>query len=196
MSLLDNYKLRKRLEKLESLAYEKTSWRGEPSKAYLLWKYLMDNGPQTVSNVQSEFPPKISSNTAINFFASNNLIYKNGNTLSANTDYNWEDVGVIPRTAQQETISDMMNGSQGDDSVEDESPVRSRATRARRVKANIFSKKPEEVQAALDEGTAIDVRDDKGRTPIEVACCARKGDTGAVIKLYLTTVQTQIQNAQ
>ena len=184
MSLLDNYKLRKRLEKLESLAYEKTSWRGEPSKAYLLWKYLMDNGPQTVSNVQSEFPPKISSNTAINFFASNDLIYRNGNTLSANPDYNWEDVGVIPRTAQQETISDMMSGSRD---VEDEAPVQTRAPIARRraVKANIFSKKVEEVQAAIDEGVDVNTTDNRDRTPLMVACMARNGDTGAVIKLLL-----------
>ena len=192
MKLVDKYKLDRKVAKLERLYVERTMGRGnEPSKAYIIWKHLIDNGDKTVDQLKSELPKDITK--YINFFADNGLLNKNGNTISANQDYAWDDVGVIPRTAQQELMNSIRNMSDTDDIVDDadtdtEAPAAetpARAPRARRVKANIFSKKVEEVKAALDEGTAVDTRDDKGRTPIEVACCARKGDTGAVIKLLL-----------
>ena len=192
MKLVEKYRIDKEISKLEKLYLERTMGKGnEPSKAYVIWKHLVDNGDKTVDQLKSELPKDITK--YINFFADNGLLNKNGNTISANQDYAWDDVGVIPRTAQQELMNSIRNMSDADDIVDDadvnteapasETPVR--APRARRVKANIFSKKVEEVKAALDEGTAVDTRDDKGRTPIEVACCARKGDTGAVIKLLL-----------
>jgi hypothetical protein len=190
MKLVEKYRIDKKISKLEKLYLERTMGRGnEPSKAYVIWKHLIDNGDKTVDQLKSELPKDITK--YINFFADNGLLNKNGNTISANQDYAWDDVGVIPRTAQQELMNSIRNMSDADDIVDDadaEAPAAetpARAPRARRVKANIFSKKPEEVKAALDEGTAVDARDDKGRTPIEVACCARKGDTGAVIKLLL-----------
>lgn len=192
MKLVEKYRIDKKISKLEKLYLERTMGRGnEPSKAYIIWKHLVDNGDKTVDQLKSELPKDITK--YINFFADNGLLNKNGNTISANQDYAWDDVGVIPRTAQQELMNSIRNMSDADDIVDDadvnaEAPAAetpARAPRARRVKANIFSKKVEEVKAALDEGTAVDTRDDKGRTPIEVACCARKGDTGAVIKLLL-----------
>lgn len=192
MKLVEKYRIDKKISKLEKLYLERTMGRGnEPSKAYVIWKHLVDNGDKTVDQLKSELPKDITK--YINFFADNGLLNKNGNTISANQDYAWDDVGVIPRTAQQELMNSIRNMSDADDIVDDadvdaEAPaaeIPARAPRARRVKANIFSKKVEEVKAALDEGTAVDTRDDKGRTPIEVACCARKGDTGAVIKLLL-----------
>lgn len=192
MKLVEKYRIDKKISKLEKLYLERTMGKGnEPSKAYVIWKHLVDNGDKTVDQLKSELPKDITK--YINFFADNGLLNKNGNTISANQDYAWDDVGVIPRTAQQELMNSIRNMSDADDVIDDadvnaEAPVAetpARAPRARRVKANIFSKKVEEVKAALDEGTAVDTRDDKGRTPIEVACCARKGDTGAVIKLLL-----------
>lgn len=188
--LLSRYKLEKRLSKLESLLVERSVGRGgAPSKAYQIWDYLMNNGPKSVADLRAALPREVTN--FINFYADNNLLNKDGDMISANAGYAWDDVGVIPRTAQQELMNSIRNMSDADDIVDDadaEAPAAetpARAPRARRVKANIFSKKPEEVKAALDEGTVVNTRDDKGRTPIEVACCARKGDTGAVIKLLL-----------
>lgn len=188
MKLVDKYKLDRKVAKLERLYVERTMGRGnEPSKAYIIWKHLIDNGDKTVDQLKSELPKDITK--YINFFADNGLLNKNGNNISANADYEWDDVGVIPRTAQQELMNDLRNApdisSIDSDDVAEEQPAPARAPRARRVKANIFSKKPEEVKAALDEGVDVNTTDDKGRTPLMVACMARKGDTGAVIKLLL-----------
>lgn len=188
MKLVDKYKLDRKVAKLERLYVERTMGRGnEPSKAYIIWKHLIDNGDKTVDQLKSELPKDITK--YINFFADNGLLNKNGNNISANADYAWDDVGVIPRTAQQELMNDLRNApdisSIDNDDAAEEQPVPTRAPRARRVKANIFSKKPEEVKAALDEGVDVNTTDDKGRTPLMVACMARKGDTGAVIKLLL-----------
>lgn len=188
MKLVDKYKLDRKVAKLERLYVERTMGRGnEPSKAYIIWKHLIDNGDKTVDQLKSELPKDITK--YINFFADNGLLNKNGNTISANADYAWDDVGVIPRTAQQELMNDLRNApdisSLDSDDAAEEQPVPVRAPRARRIKANIFSKKPEEVKAALDEGVDVNTTDDKGRTPLMVACMVRKGDTGAVIKLLL-----------
>lgn len=188
MKLVDKYKLDRKVAKLERLYVERTMGRGnEPSKAYIIWKHLIDNGDKTVDQLKSELPKDITK--YINFFADNGLLNKNGNNVSANTDYAWDDVGVIPRTAQQELMNDLRNASDisslDSDDIAEEPPASARAPRARRIKANIFSKKPEEVKAALDDGVDVNTRDDKGRTPLMVACMARKGDTGAVIKLLL-----------
>ena len=192
-SLINKYRLEKRLSKLENLVIERSvSNTDGPSKAYTIWKHLVDNGPKTVDQLKSELPKDITK--YINFFADNNLLVKNGNTISANQDYAWDDIGVIPRTAQQELMNDLASGNMPsldeipeapEEEAPAEEPARGRTPRARRVKANIFSKKVEEVKAALDEGVDVNTKDDKGRTPIEVACCARKGDTGAIIKLLL-----------
>jgi hypothetical protein len=188
MKLVDKYKLDRKVAKLERLYVERTMGRGnEPSKAYIIWKHLIDNGDKTVDQLKSELPKDITK--YINFFADNGLLNKNGNNVSANADYAWDDVGVIPRTAQQELMNDLRNApdisSLDSDDIAEEPPAPARAPRARRVKANIFSKKPEEVKAALDDGVDVNTKDDKGRTPLMVACMARKGDTGAVIKLLL-----------
>lgn len=188
MKLVDKYKLDRKVAKLERLYVERTMGRGnEPSKAYIIWKHLIDNGDKTVDQLKSELPKDITK--YINFFADNGLLNKNGNNISANADYAWDDVGVIPRTAQQELMNDLRNApdisSLDSDDTTEEPPAPVRAPRARRVKANIFSKKPEEVKAALDDGVDVNTTDDKGRTPLMVACMARKGDTGAVIKLLL-----------
>lgn len=197
MNLLDKYKkgklLEKRLSKLESLITERSVGKGGgPSKAYQIWDYLMNNGSKSVADLKRALPSSVTN--FINFYADNNLLVKNSDgTISANADYAWDDVGVIPRTAQQELMNDLASGNMpsldeipeapGEETQVAETPAR--APRARRVKANIFSKKPEEVKAALDEGVDVNTKDDKGRTPIAIACMARKGDTGAVIKLLL-----------
>lgn len=192
MSLLNNYKLRKRLEKLESFVYERSVGRsGEPSKAYLLWDYLSQNGPKTAAELQAtDLRQDVTSNAALRFFLNNNLITKQGDRYSANLNYNWDDVGVLPRTALQE-IQQELAASEDENSVEDESPQTSvsrraqREPRARQVKQNLFSKKLEEVRAAVEAGQDVNQTNDKGKTPLMVACTARNGDTGAIIKFLL-----------
>lgn len=189
--LLESYRLRKRLEKLEHIVYERSMGRGgAPSIAMNMWTFLMDNGPSTREEIDAGLGPRYSNNPTINSYLKANLITKQGDRYVANPDYNWDDVGVIARNIPSDIKQMFQNMSNtGEPSIEE--PVRSarqpQAPRSRRraVKPNIFSKKVEEVQAALDEGVTVDVRDAKERTPIEVACRAAKGDTGAVIKLLL-----------
>lgn len=192
-TLLENYKLYKKLRKLESLVYEKTAWRGEPSKAYQIWKYLMDNGPSSVDSVRREFPPKISSNVAIQSFIDGDLIYKSGNTLSANPNYSWEDVGVIPRTAAQELANQINDSSM--ETVDDDEvapaqvPARRtrqpRTTRTREIKPNLFSRKFDEVKAAIDAGADVNERNDAGKTPLQFACSDKNGNSYDIIKLLI-----------
>lgn len=47
-SLLEKYKLQKRLDVIESLIIERSVGRGgEPSNAMKVWRLLTDNGPMT-----------------------------------------------------------------------------------------------------------------------------------------------------
>ena len=53
-SLLEKYKLQKRLEVIESLITERSIGRGgEPSNAMKVWQLLTDNGPMTKQQIQS-----------------------------------------------------------------------------------------------------------------------------------------------
>ena len=102
MSLLHKYRkeklLEKRLSRLERVLVERSIGKNsEPSKAYRIWDYLMNNGPTSVADLKRVLPDDIT--RAINFFAKNDLLVKNGDIVSANADYAWDDVGVIPRTA-------------------------------------------------------------------------------------------------
>ena len=203
---LKKKELEQRIAKLEKYVTEKTTWRDEPSKAYLIWKYLMDNGPSTIDAVRREFPPKISSNVAIKFFSDNNLISKDGNILTANADYNWDDVGVIPRTADQELMQSLRNvdisnlpmddGTEGDEEGEDAAeetpahrgrrPRTPREPRQPQVKANLFSRKYAEVKAAIDAGQSVTTTNEKGKTPLMYAVGDPKGESGHIIELLLS----------
>jgi hypothetical protein len=89
-----------RLEKLITL--ERSMGKGgEQSVAMKVWTLLKDNGPMTRERLASNasIPP-----TAVGYlplFVRNGLLLKNGNAYSANLDYKWDDIGVIPRPARQ-----------------------------------------------------------------------------------------------
>ena len=184
MSLLHKYRkeklLEKRLSRLERVLVERSIGKNsEPSKAYRIWDYLMNNGPTSVADLKRVLPDDIT--RAINFFAKNDLLVKNGDTVSANADYAWDDVGVIPRTAEQEVLNDIGNKLNSTSTDSSDSPT---PTRRRAVKANLFSRKIEEVKAAIDAGQDVNQINDKGQTPLLYAC-GTKTDTGPIVELLL-----------
>lgn len=184
MSLLHKYRkeklLEKRLSRLERVIVERSIGKNsEPSKAYRIWDYLMNNGPTSVADLKRVLPDDIT--RAINFFAKNDLLVKNGDMVSANADYAWDDVGVIPRTAEQEVLNDIGNKLNSTSTDSSDSPT---PTRRRTVKANLFSRKIEEVKAAIDAGQNVNHINDKGQTPLLYAC-GSKTDTGPIVELLL-----------
>ena len=185
MSLLHKYRkeklLENRLSRLERVIVERSIGKNnEPSKAYRIWDYLMNNGPTSVADLKRVLPDDIT--RAINFFAKNDLLVKNGDIVSANADYAWDDVGVIPRTAEQEVLNDIGNKLNSTNTDSSDSPT---PTRRRTVKANLFSRKIEEVKAAIDAGQDVNQINDKGQTPLFYACSATKTDTGPIVELLL-----------
>lgn len=188
--LLSRYKLEKRLSKLESLLVERSVGRGgAPSKAYQIWDYLMNNGPKSVADLRAALPREVTN--FINFYADNNLLNKDGDMVSANAGYAWDDVGVIPRTAQQELLNSIRDSGmpEVDDTAAEEpapTPARpARAPRQRAVKQNLFSRKFDEVKAAVDAGQDVNQRNDKGQTPLLYATNAKAGDYGDIIAYLL-----------
>ena len=184
MSLLHKYRkeklLENRLSRLERVIVERSIGKNsEPSKAYRIWDYLMNNGPTSVADLKRVLPDDIT--RAINFFAKNDLLVKNGDIVSANADYAWDDVGVIPRTAEQEILNDIGNKLNSTNTDSSDSPT---PTRRRAVKANLFSRKIEEVKAAIDAGQDVNNINDKGQTPLLYAC-GSKTDTGPIVELLL-----------
>jgi hypothetical protein len=199
----ETFKLNNRLKRLERLVYEKTVGRGNnDSRAYTIWKYLRDNGPKTRPEIRNA----LGYTTPIVEMEQENCVFKNGNLYSYNPDYNWEDVGVIPRTAAQELSMQMRNADldNAEDDANDQqlsptatttrntrstrtprAPRQSREPRARSIMPNLFSRKFDEVKAAVDAGEDVKKLDDKGRTPLAWACSDPKGTSGPVIRYLL-----------
>ena len=191
-SLLEKYKLQKRLEVIESLIAERSIGRGgEPSNAMKVWQLLTDNGPMTRQQIQSSGLSATATATAsLNFYVANNLLTKTGDRFAANPDYAWDDIGVIPKTAQQELMNSLRDAPIVDD--EGEIPVepttKDRATRQPRVKEvkqNLFSRKYDEVKAAIDAGQDCRIANDNGVTPLVYACRDKKNQSANIVKLLL-----------
>lgn len=194
-SLLEKYKLQKRLDVIESLIIERSVGRGgEPSNAMKVWRLLTDNGPMTRQQIQSSGLSATATATAsLNFYVANNLLTKTGDRFEANPDYAWDDVGVIPRTAQQELMNSLRNAPIVDDT--DEIPVETtskartkrepRQSRVKEVKQNLFSRKYDEVKAAIDAGQDCRIANDNGVTPLVYACRDKKNQSADIVKLLL-----------
>ena len=187
--------LLRRVAKLERLIYEKSVGRGgEPSNAMKVWQLLTNNGPMTRQQIQSSgLSATATAGASLNFYVDHDLLTKNGNLFAANPDYAWDDIGVIPRTAQQELMNSIRNAQDLPDSSAIEEPqTRRRNTnreprqpRTREVKQNLFSRKYEEVKAAIDAGQDCTAANEKGVTPIMYACRDPKGDSGAIVELLI-----------
>lgn len=187
-------RLERRIAKLERLIYEKSVGRGGPSIAMNMWSFLMGHGPATKDEIEASLGPRYSNNPTINSYLKAGLITQNGNRYVANPDYNWDDVGPIPRTAQQELMHSIRSGEvQSAVNTPAEQPVRTsrvprapRAPRQREVKQNLFSKKFEEVKAAVDAGQDVNQKNDKGQTPLTFAANSKTGNNSDVIEYLLT----------
>jgi hypothetical protein len=107
-------KLEARVARLEKLITEKSVGRGsEPSNAMKVWSLLRDNGPMTRQQIQSSgLSATATAGASLKFFVDNDLLIKNGDKFSANLDYKWDDIGVIPRTAQQEIMNSVKNNTE------------------------------------------------------------------------------------
>ena len=191
-SLLEKYKLQKRLEVIESLIAERSIGRGgEPSNAMKVWQLLTDNGPMTKQQIQNSGLSATATATAsLNFYVANNLLTKTGDRFAANPDYAWDDIGVIPRTAQQELMNSLRDAPIVND--EDEIPVEpttknrtTRKPRVKEVKQNLFSRKYDEVKAAIDAGQDCRIANDNGVTPLVYACRDKKNQSANIVKLLL-----------
>lgn len=194
-SLLEKYKLQKRLDVIESLIIERSIGRGgEPSNAMKVWRLLTDNGPMTRQQIQSSGLSATATATAsLNFYVAHNLLTKTGDRFAANPDYAWDDVGVIPRTAQQELMNSLRDAPIVND--EDEIPVETTSkartkrepiqSRVKEVKQNLFSRKYDEVKAAIDSGQDCRIANDNGVTPLVYACRDKKNQSANIVKLLL-----------
>lgn len=205
-SLLRRYYLENRISKLEQLINEKTVGRGGgDSTPYKVWKYLRDEGPKTRPEIGQHF--NSGALKVLPDMEREHCVTKQGNLYSYNPDYNWEDVGVLPRTMAQEiaqgsgaasdidmpSMDDLVNAmNTSEDEIPQETPTPARrgrqrqerpprVPRVREVKKNLFSKKFEEVKAAVDAGEDVNQRNDKGQTPLLFACNSRTGGNGDIV---------------
>lgn len=194
-NLLEKYKLQKRLDVIESLIIERSIGRGgEPSNAMKVWQLLTDNGPMTRQQIQSSgLSATATASASLNFYVAHNLLTKTGDRFEANPEYAWDDVGVIPRTAQQELMNSLRDAPIVND--EDEIPVEPttkdrtkrepRQSRVKEVKQNLFSRKYDEVKAAIDAGQDCRIANDIGVTPLVYACRDKKNQSSDIVKLLL-----------
>lgn len=185
LKLLESYKLRKRLEKLEQLIHEKTVGRGGgDSTPYKVWKYLRDEGPKTRSQIGQQF--NSGALKVLPDMVREDCITKQGDLYSYNPDYNWDDVGVLPRTMAQEIARDLNTPTDDISPTVHEEPVRrTRRPRIKEVKQNLFSRKYDEVKAAIDAGQDVNQKNSSGITPIVYACRDTKGQSGLIVELLL-----------
>lgn len=165
-SLVERY----RIERLNRLIVERTVSRGTaPSKVFQTWAYLTLNGPKTVAELQAELPKTLSSNTAINFCVSNNVLLRNGNIISANPTYNWDDEGVVSPQLQQAKIAIAsreatkgMPGHNADidlDEVEDTPKVINNTVKsAPKTRNNVVNDAPEIQPSTMQRGRRSSVR--------------------------------------
>lgn len=194
-NLLEKYKLQKRLEVIESLIIERSIGRGgEPSNAMKVWQLLTDNGPMTRQQIQSSgLSATATASASLNFYVAHNLLTKTGDRFAANPDYSWDDVGVIPRTAQQELMNSLRDAPivNGEDEIPVDTTSKDRAkreprqSRVKEVKQNLFSRKYDEVKAAIDAGQDCRIANDNGVTPLVYACRDKKNQSANIVKLLL-----------
>lgn len=164
--------LENRIKRLEQRVYERTVGRGGgDSTPYKVWKYLRDEGPKTRPEIGAHF--NSGALKVLPDMERENCVIKQGNLYSYNPDYNWEDVGVLPRTMAQELQQAVQSGNiEMDDAEVDVAPVnqpRTRAPRQRVIRPNLFSKNVPDIKAALDAGENVNTLNGQGRTPLLVA---------------------------
>ena len=196
----ETFKLNNRLKRLEHKVYERAyNKNNTESNAYLVWKFLMDNGPSKSADIKNIFAPEQRASIAsvLTNALKDDCIRRQGVNLVANPDYNWDDVGVISRSATQSLnnqLRDAIANAEDDETVQSPTTRATRSIRepraprepvARTVIRNLFSRKFDEVKAAVDAGQDVNSTDDKGRTPLGWACTERQGNSGPIIRYLL-----------
>ena len=119
-------KLEARVARLEKLLTERSIGYGNnPSSAMQIWSLLRDNGPMTREQISSNIGTPLTPGGRLKKFVDNGLLTKDGNVYVANLDYKWDDIGIIPRTAQQELMNSVKNNA--------EAPVTKRSKRVQKA---------------------------------------------------------------
>lgn len=185
MKLVEAYRLEKKIAMLE-----RSVGRGGPSIAMNMWKFLSDNGPSTIADIEAGLGSRYSNGPTIKSYLDAGLITKQGDRYAANPDYEWDDVGKIerPGLSLKDIKAAIDNGEivSDEDLPDDDVPEKpQRQPRARAVKANIFSRKFDEVKAAVDSGVDVNSQNASGKTALQYALMSDKPDTAKIVKYLL-----------
>lgn len=102
--------LERRVYKLERLIKEKSATRSHaPSKVFLIWKYLYDNGGAKLDRIKMTFPEdeRNSIAGAIASGVEDGIIKQTGETYFANREYSWDDIGLFDDDDKQMITKDL-----------------------------------------------------------------------------------------
>ena len=101
--------LEKRLSRIEKLIKNERSVNrlGEQSVAFQIWKFLMDNGPKSSSEIKDIFPSdkRRMIATVQHDMVEKDCIRRNGQMYMANPDYEWDDIGILSAAAKAASLS-------------------------------------------------------------------------------------------
>ena len=101
--------LEKRLSRIEKLVKNERSVNrlGEQSVAFQIWKFLMDNGPKSSSEIKDIFPSdkRRMIATVQHDMVEKDCIRRNGQMYTANPDYEWDDIGILSAVAKAASLS-------------------------------------------------------------------------------------------
>lgn len=100
--------LEKRLSRIEKLVKNERSVNrlGEQSVAFQIWKFLMDNGPKSSSEIKDIFPSdkRRMIATVQHDMVEKDCIRRNGQMYTANPDYEWDDIGILSAAAKAASL--------------------------------------------------------------------------------------------
>lgn len=100
--------LEKRLSRIEKLIKNERSVNrlGEQSVAFQIWKFLMDNGPKSSSDIKDIFPSdkRRMISTVQHDMVEKDCIRRNGQMYTANPDYEWDDIGILSAAAKAASL--------------------------------------------------------------------------------------------
>lgn len=100
--------LEKRLSRIEKLIKNERSVNrlGEQSVAFQIWKFLMDNGPKSSSEIKDIFPSdkRRMIATVQHDMVEKDCIRRNGQMYIANPDYEWDDIGILSAAAKAASL--------------------------------------------------------------------------------------------
>ena len=100
--------LEKRLSCIEKLIKNERSVNrlGEQSVAFQIWKFLMDNGPKSSSEIKDIFPSdkRRMIATVQHDMVEKDCIRRNGQMYTANPDYEWDDIGILSAAAKAASL--------------------------------------------------------------------------------------------